>query len=138
MKIRLKVETPKGQAAGAEKKLRLVILGTLKKPCDTYVSPRGTSFYWDLEVTVKQYIKIGKNVAVFTKGLDKALDIKAVNKTLKTLADKPEDIDTLKEYLGNGTRISILKNATAEEIIEGNKTFWDTIKEKFQKRTVKP
>jgi myo-inositol-1-phosphate synthase len=138
MNIRLEVKTPRGQAAGAEKKLRLVLLGVLKRPCDTYVSPDDAMFYWDLDVTVKDYMRITKNVARFQTGMEKALDIRTIRKTLTHLADKPEDIATLKEYLANGTTVRVLKKAETDEIVEYNKTFWQRIKEKFHHEQVKP
>jgi hypothetical protein len=138
MNIRLEVQTPPGQAEGAEAKLRLLMLGTLRRPCSTYVSPDKSSFYWNLEVTVKDYIRISKNVAQFQTGMEKALDIKTIRKTLTHLADKAEDMETLKEFLVNGTKVRVLKKASADEMVEYNKTFWQRVKETFKHRTVKP
>jgi hypothetical protein len=138
MRIRLQVKTPPGQAEGAEKKLRLLMLGQLKQPADTYVSPDKSTFYWDLDVKVKDYMRITQNVNRFQVGLEKAMDIKTIRKTLTQFADKPEDITTLKEYLSNGTQISVLKRATADEMTEHNKTFWQRVKETFKHRRMNP
>ena len=58
------------------------------------------------------------------------------NKRIRQLAgfrssqEKEKEIDKLLE---NNTEITIIKKATAEEIVEHNKTFWDKIKEKVHK-----
>jgi hypothetical protein len=58
---------------------------------------------------------------------------KVMGKGIKDLANSKEDIEELEKMLKEGTEIKVIKEATAEELIEGNKSLWDNIKEKFKK-----
>lgn len=137
MRIRLEVKTPPGQASGTERKLRFFILGKLKKPPTTYTSPADDLFYWEHDVTVRDYYRIGRNVTLFNQNMAAALENRAVKKSLKHLTDRPEDLETLRRYFTEGTEVRIIKEATAEEIIEGNKTFWQRVKDTFKRTEAK-
>lgn len=137
MRIRLEVKTPPGQATGTEQKLRLFILGKLKKPATTYTSPDDSLFYWELDVSVKDYLRIGRNCTLFSSGMASALDKKLVRQSLTHLADKAEDLETLRQFLVEGTQLRVIKEATAAEIVEGNKTFWQRVKDSFKRAEVR-
>jgi len=131
MKIKVQVKTPKGMATSSSGKLQKAILGfnimrRIKSEC--YVNDDDSIIYWDIDANYKTCIKIGKNVARFDSIAKMALDQKRVKKLLdeKGLAE-------LEDMFKNQTKVSIIKNATAEEVEENNNSFWNNIKEKFRK-----
>lgn len=128
MKIRIEIKTPPGQATGTEKKLRLFLLGRMDKPQETYVSPADDCFYWEVDVSIKRALDIQKNVGRFQNLTNWVLE----QKMLKKAADKESDIKELQEMFKQ-TQVRIIKQATADEIVEANKTFWQRMKEKFKK-----
>lgn len=131
MRIRVEIKTPKGMATSTEKKLRFYILGKIKKPADTYVNDEDDTFYWEVDVSIRQAINIQKNVSRFHTRASSVID----NKLFKRAVDKEEDLETLREMFKN-TEVRIIKQATADEIVEANKTFWQRIKDTFKKHEV--
>jgi len=133
MILRIGLTTPKGQATGTEQKLRKLILGR-RTTSTTYVSPENDSLYWEVDVPIKQALKIQANMSRFQTLVTTFLDNKTVNKALRKAADNPDDIDVLRTMFTEGTSVTILKTATAEELVEANKTRWQRIKETFTLR----
>ena len=130
MKARIIIKTPKGQASGTEEKLRAFILPG-KVNHQVMVNDDDDTIIWEAEGTVKQIMRINKNVAMFDVMIKGIMDNKLVKK-----ACEPGQYDQLKEMLANNTRIEIIKEASAEEWVESNKTWWDKIKEGFKKKSV--
>ena len=131
MKTKIKITTPKGQAKGTEKKIRKFIIGFKKVKIDTYVNEDDNELYWEIEGKVKDIMKINRNVFYFTEMVKGVLDSKMVKKTLRKKLKK-EDEEQLKDMLLNQTSCEIIKEATAEELVEENKTFWQRMKERFK------
>ena len=130
MKARLHVQTPPGQARGAEKKLRGFLLAT-QAPTETGVKDDG--FYWELDLTYKQWVNLEKRVHLFQSFSMYVMDMKILRKAVKTLGASPDDIEAVKLMFQDGTRVEIIKNATAEEIVEGTTTWWEKFKTKFRR-----
>ncbi|RLA46941.1 MAG: hypothetical protein DRR04_05300 [Gammaproteobacteria bacterium] len=133
MKIKLEIKTPPGQARKAENQLRLFILGKLKQQPDTYISPNDNSFYWNAEVTVKQYFRIQRNAHLFQQLAGGTLD--AINKKswIKKMANITGSTVKGARALIDDTTITIIKQATANEIVEAKTTMWERIKKTFHK-----
>lgn len=132
MELKIKIQTPKGQATGTEKKFRPFIIGSKKKIHKTYVSPEDDIIIWDVNASIKETMRITKNLAMFDRFIHKTLDSKVMKKTLRKKLT-PEGEKELTEMLMNHTNIEIIKKATAEEIVENNKTWWQKMKEKFKR-----
>lgn len=133
MKIKLHVKTPPGHARKAESQLRLFLLGKLKQPPETYLSPDGTEFYWDVEVTVKQYFRIERNAHLFRQLAGGTLD--KINKRgwIKRLAKITNTTIEGARLLIDKTTVEVIKQATANEIVEAETTRWQKIKKTFHK-----
>lgn len=99
---------------------------------DTYISPEDDELVWDVECSIRDMLRIQKNVVRFDMFMQGALDNKLMKKTMRKKLSK-EDEKTLSEMLLNQTSIKVVSQATQEEIDESNKTWWDKVKEKFNK-----
>lgn len=129
MKLRMVITTPKGQGEGSEKRLRTFLLG-MKRPVATGFKDDG--FYWEIETDVKGYVSLQKKALMFSQlagGL-------AGNRVFKGAATKlgatKEQLREVEDMLKNGTSIEVIKNATAEEIVEGTTTWWEKFKARFR------
>lgn len=131
MQLRIVVSTPPGKAKSTEAQLRLILL-KLKKPLSTGVNQENSQFYWELDCNITQYSKLTKNVINFQKLAGLVIDAKVFQKAVKQFGGAtPEDIKIVREMIMQGTTIDIIKNATAQELVEANKTFWQKLKERF-------
>jgi len=126
MELKIRIRTPKGQAAKAEKKIRAFILG-FKKPDSVFVNEDDTEIIWAMQGSVRKIMKIQKNVSKFNS----TMGILIQNKHIKKLADKKGDIDTLKE-MTEATTIEVIKQATQQEIDDNGKSWFQRIKETFR------
>lgn len=135
MKIKIRIRTPKGQAAGTEGKIKPLIIGLKKVKVDTYVSPDDNEIIWDIEGSYRNVMKIQRNASMFDIFISRLLNTKMLKKTLRKQLSK-EDEEQLKDMLLNHTSCEIIKTATAEEIVEGSKTMWEKVKETFTKKNV--
>jgi len=132
MEIKISVKTPKGQALGLEKKFRPFIIGSKKKLLNTWVSPDDDEVIWDVEGSVREILKIQNNLARFDQFVRGAMDNKLMRKTMQKTLSK-QDAKDLEEMIMNQTDVSTIKRATAEELVEAGKTWWQRTKEKFTK-----
>lgn len=132
METKIQIKTPKGKAKTMEKYLRPVILGAnvfkrfRKQHHDIYVNDDDDTIVWDIEAPIRRILKIQKNVSYFDVLVKTAMTHKKVKKHLN-----PDQHDELEDLLKNHTKIEIIKNATAEELVELNKTWWQRVKETF-------
>lgn len=133
MKIKLHVKTPPGHAKSVESQLRLFLLGKLKQPPNTYLSPEGDEFYWEIDGTVKQYFRISRNALMFQQLAGGTLNKIEKRRWIKKLAKITNDTIAGARTLIEQTTVEIVKQATAEEIVEANTTLWEKIKRTFKK-----
>jgi len=134
MEYRIKVRTPKGQATKAEKKLKLLITGGAK-PKETFVNEQDDTLVLVMDTDVRKMMKVTKNVAkyeTFVKGL---LDNRLTKKAFRKHLNEEQETD-LKEMLLTQTTIDIITPATAAEIQEADKSWWQRVKSKFKKKTL--
>jgi|26BtaG_2_1085354.scaffolds.fasta_scaffold15743_3 hypothetical protein len=131
MEVKIIIRTPKGQAKGMEWKLRKVLLGKIK-PKEMYVSKDDNELVWVVDAPSRRVTKIIRNVSFFDVTIRNIFENKALKKTLwKKLSAK--DLKELEGMLKQQTEVEVIKNATAEEIVDEGKTWWQRLKEKFQK-----
>ena len=131
MITKILIRTPKGQATGMEKKLRPYLLGK-NNPNSIHVNAEDNELVWEVEGSVKNIMKINRNVSLFDSVLKGAFNSRAVQKQVKKRLSI-EDQEELNEMLFKHTEVEVIKQATAEEIVESNKTWWQNIKEKWKK-----
>lgn len=132
MKIRLLIKTPPGQARGTEKKLRGILLG-MKRANESGINEDESSFYWELDLTIKQYLHLQKKVYMFQDFTSGLISHRLVQGAAKKMGATTEQITEVRSMFKTGTKIDIIKEATAQEQDENNKTYWQKIKEKFKK-----
>ena len=133
MRIKLHIKTPPGHAKSVENQLRLFILGKLKQQPDTYLSPKNDSFYWNAEVSVKQYFRIQRNAHLFQQLAGGTLDQINKRSWIKKMANITGSTIEGARLLIDDTTVEIIKQATANEIIEAKTTLWQKIKRTFHK-----
>jgi len=133
MKVRIQIKTPKGYARDTEAKLRPLIIGKTKRLTnETFANDDDNIIYWDVEGSVKDILRITKNVTRYAMIIESSFNNRMFKKVyLKKLSE--EGKAELKDMLNNQTEVEIIKNATADEIIESDKTMWEKMKDKFQK-----
>lgn len=136
MQIKAIIKTPKGHATKTQTTLQNVIFGKLWRRYDqfeSFVNDDDSECAW--EVTVKNYndfVRISRNLAMYDTMVKRILSSKRVQKeAAKNFT--PEDMQRLKDMLTNQTSIEIIKEATAAQMDEYHKPFWQKIKERMKK-----
>jgi len=135
MITKIMINTPKGHAQDNEVRLRKLIIGVKRKRVtviNNYVNDDDSQFIWEIEGSVKDILRINKNVSRFDSVMRNVLDHKLMKRTIrKKLSDEGEA--ELKELLKDQTTVDIIKNATAEELVEANITWWQRMKKTYKK-----
>ena len=133
MKTKIIIKTPQGNALGTQKKIKPLIIGFKKVKIDTYVNKEDDEMVWDVEGSVRDIININRNVARFDSLIKNIFNNRMVKKkTAKHLTE--EDQEKLKDMLLNQTSCEVIKEATAQELVEADKTWWQRMKETFTKK----
>lgn len=129
MKLKVVIRTPPGEARGVEGNLRR-IMGAGKKfsSFTSSISPVEDAVAWEVEGDARNVMGLLKNINRFDYVIQQVMGSKKVRKVAK-LSEK--DLEALNDMLRNHTTIEVIKEATAQEIVDLNKTFWQKLKEKF-------
>jgi len=134
MKVKILITTAPGQAAKNEFVMRKVIAGIKKfRRFEMYLSKKDDRIIWEIEDNPKRILGITRKVAMFETLIKMAMNTYIVKKMAKRLT--PDDKKVWEQMLKEQTKVEIIKEATAEELVEGNKTYWTKLKEKFKKKT---
>lgn len=132
MEIKIEIKTPAGEAEKTEKRIKPFLLGKAKLK-ESYINSDASKLIWVIEAPVRKVLSIQRNVNRFETVIAGILQSKSVKRTIvKHLNTK--DQHALKKMLTDQTEVRIIKQATAQELVESNKTFWQKIKETFNKR----
>jgi len=134
MKVKIRIQTPKGHASKTEKRLRPFLLGK-KKAHAIYVNDDDTELYWEIEGTPRELLKIQTNVARFDTLVKMMMNTKSVRKAIRAKLST-DDQEQLRKMLYDQTSVEVLKEATAQEMTESGQSFWDRVKSKFKKKPV--
>jgi hypothetical protein len=135
MIIKIQIQTPDGQAKGALKQFKWYFKLFSGCKINAYCNDQDNDIVLECDGTPRQIIQVGKNVASFHSLPALLFENKQVKGLLKCKFPEATgaDFDKLKEMFDNGTKITIIKEASAQELIENNKTWWQKIKESFKK-----
>jgi len=136
MKLKIKISTPKGQAKKAEKRIKKLVLGFRGKNrvgFQSFSNKEDSLILWELEGQVRDLMKISKNAMRFNLYITSILNNKLVGRTLRKKLSE-DDQEELRRMLQEGTTVEVIKEATAEEIVEGNLTMWERVKRNFQRQ----
>lgn len=113
--------------------LKPFIIGKKRVKHEIYVNDDNNQIVWNIDGHIRDCMSIQRNVNMFDSFMKKILSNKMVQKAgLRDLT--PEQMKEFKDMIKNQTSVEIVKNATAEELDEYNKTWWQRIKEKFKRQ----
>lgn len=128
------IRTPIGQATKTNGRIKKFLVGNKSDIVrhDTYVSPGDDEIVWEIEAPPKRIIKITKNVAKFDAIMRGILENKLLKRTMRKKLSSSDESQLI-SMLSAQTSVQIVKEATAQEIVEDNTTWWKKIKKKFVK-----
>lgn len=129
MELKIKIKTPKGHAKVTSERLdfRKFILGFRTKTKESYVNKDNSEIVWVLDVPVRKAISIQRRIASYGVMLKAVLGNPVVKKVMQPGQEKELDL------LLQETKIEVIKNATAQELVEANTTWWDKIHTTWKK-----
>lgn len=108
MEVKVRIITPDGMAFKLEPKLRTVLMPMgAKSRCDIC---DGHTIHWFVDCSIKQALKLNKNVALFDTMMINVFNNKHVSKLIKASIDKPEDYAILQELFKHHTKVTIVKH----------------------------
>lgn len=139
MEVKIIIKTPKGCATASQKKLKLILLPLLSKRVmvkEAYVNEEDSRVIWVVEGHLREILKINRNLSRFDQVIKLMFSNKIMRKVTEYKVPK-EQLKELKEMLDNQTTVEIIKEATAQEIVEGNMTRWEKIKTTFRLLPIK-
>lgn len=137
MEWKVCIRTPKGRANETlhDWKTKLIKKTLFCKTTvkEEYTNKAKNKLYWVIESDAKQYLKAQRDTGQYNAIVSNFFNHHLINKAIKRMADSPEDWKELQRLIEDGTRVEIIKEATAQEMVEVNKTFWEKVKETFVK-----
>jgi hypothetical protein len=128
MKVNIRIRTPKGQAQATSNRIKPFIINRKVKHT-VYCNDDDNEILWEVEGDVRDVMKVTRNLNVFDATISKVITSKKIQKVAKISDGDKKELD---DMMSNHTSVEIVKRATAEEMVEYNKTFWEKLKEKFK------
>ena len=136
MKVKINIKTPKGQASKVENQVEPFLIGPLTRKrisLLSYVSDEDDEIFWEIEGEARFLFKITRNVAMFDSYIDRLFNNVLMKRTMRKELTQ-EQQEEFRQMLKNQTKIKVIKEADASELVELNKTFWDRMKERFKRK----
>jgi hypothetical protein len=133
MQVKIKITTPKGQAKGTLNKLKPFLIGFNKVKHEAYVNQDDNEMYLECEGTPRQILNISRNANLYSSFVEQIFKKKVMGKGIADLAANKEDIMELENMLKEGTKVEVIKQASAQELVDNNKSMWQRMKEGFIK-----
>jgi len=134
MKLKIQIKTVEGMAKSSMIKMRPFFgLTKGKAKYEAWCNKEDDTLYVEVDGSIRDCKRIEENVNRFSKIKQTFTKSKAGKLAMKTLGATQEQIVQLQELFDNDTNIEVVKMATAQELIDENKTFWERMKEKFTK-----
>jgi hypothetical protein len=137
MELKIRVKTPVGQAKVTSERvdMRLLLLARTKaKLKESYVNKENSEFIWVLDVPPRNYSKVLRNISMYTVGVHATLSKVAGSKLVRKHME--EGWESKLDDMFKQTKIEVLKEATPDELAEineGYKSFFERVKEKWNK-----
>lgn len=128
MEIKIKIKTPPGQALFTQHSVGMLILGTTKTK-ETYVNDDKSELIWVIDAPIRKIMDITRKIGMFNAYLKVVL----TNPKVRKLADGQDVLNKVDAMLMENTKIEIIREADAHELVEANETFWDRVKNKWNK-----
>ena len=136
MEMKVRVRTPVGHAKVTSERIdirHLLLIGTKAKIKDRYISPDNDEFVWTIEVPVRNYHRVQRNLAIFSMGTYKILKGIAGSRIVKKFMKEGQE-EELDKMLRE-TKIEIRKQQDMREVVNEltKETKWQSIKNRFTK-----
>lgn len=136
MKIKIRIRTPKGQATKTQKRIYPYIIKCKRNiQIDSYTSKDDDEIFWEVEGPVRKLMGIMKRVYRFDEVIKTMLNSKVVRKTIRKHLPQDQEAE-LDDMLLNHTSCEMVTEASAEEIAESQKGWWQRVKETYKKGKV--
>ena len=133
MEIKIKVKTPVGQAKLTSGRIgmKALLFTTKAKIKDTFISPEDDMFIWVVDVPVRNYPKVQRNVAAYASMVQATLRGVTNNKHIKKKMD--EGYEEELNAMFKETTVEIMKEADVQELVDelSKETFWQRVKSKW-------
>ena len=129
MIVLVEIKTPKGEALKTSKRINGFMIPTRVK-MKSWVNDDDDTIYWEVTGSVRDCLKVNRNVAYYDNIMRGALRTSMVKGQMRKMS--PEDNEALEDMLLNQTRLTIIKQEQQNELDEFNFTWWDRVKQKFR------
>lgn len=107
-----------------------------KTKLEGWTNKEDSILYLEVEGNIRHVLRIEKNVEQFSKTKKDITHKKSGRWMIKKLGGTEEQIGQLQELFDNDTEVTVVKEATAQEIIDDQTTFWQKIKNNFERLKV--
>lgn len=139
MELKIKITVPVGYATSKNKdffEMRMIkkMMFAKAKIKEEYTNEEGSEMFWVVEVNARNYLGVARNIEMFNSIVSGVFANKHSKKALKRLSNSPEDYDKVTDMMKTGTKIEIVKQATAEEIFDAQRSNWTRTKEWLAKK----
>ena len=134
MKLKAKITTIEGKAEWTMNNL-LPILKLSSRHCkyDGWVNETDSELFIEMEGTPRQLLPVEQNIYKFQKKKQDITRTMLGKKLIRGLGGTNDQILELQELFDNDTEMEVIKEATAQELIDDTTTFWDRIKKTYKK-----
>ena len=128
MRVLVEIRTPAGEASQTSRKLNNMIIPSRVK-FKSWVSDADDIIYWEVEGSIRDVLKVNRNVAYFDNIMRGALRTSLVKGQMKKMSEA--DNIALEDMLLNQTKLTIIKQDQQNELDEYKETWWDRVKQRF-------
>lgn len=116
MRLKIRIQTPKGQAQATEKKLRGWILGISPHgKVETESNPEDNQIIWTIETDIKHAMSIQRNVIRYDQLISGIFQNKLLQRVIRARVPQAQQKE-LEDMLKNQTRIEIIKDGVGQEV----------------------
>ena len=134
MKVKIKIKTPEQCAKNTLLKLQALLgLANRKVKLEGWVNKKDDTIYIEAEGEPRKIMRIEQNIKTFSDTTTALVTRKDSRAALKKIGATEEQLDELKKIFKDNTEMTIVKEATAQEIVEGNMSLWDRMKKTFKR-----
>jgi len=132
MQVRVLITTPEGCAKHTEEQLRRFILIGHKKPFFTAINDNDSEVAWLIEGTPKDVFKLTRAVCMYYKVANMVTSNNIAKKSIQLMTGATkEQMLQLKDALSNNTKVEVVKYATAQELVNDEKSIFSKIRDKI-------
>ena len=134
MKLKARIRTIKGKAEWTLNNLLPILkLSSRKVKYEGWVNKDDSELFMEMEGTPRMLKPVEQNIYKFQEKKKNITRTKLGKTMIRGLGGTNEQIEELKDLFDNDTEMTVIKEATAQELIDDTTTLWDYIKKSFRK-----